>query len=332
MKASVVVPVYNEAANLPVLYQRLAQVLGELGLDWELILVNDCSRDDSWQVIRDLHARDARVKGLSLSRNFGQQSAIAAGLRHATGDVVVVMDADLQDPPELVPELLRKLSEGHDVAYAIKRSRREPLLRGILFGLFYAIQTRLAEPKMPAGAGTFCAMTRRVVDVLNRMGEHSRYLSGLRAYAGFQQVGVEFDRPERHSGKPQQSFGKLLRMGLDAIFAYSYIPARLASILGLATAAVALGVTIWVLYGKLVAGTAILGWASTMVSHLFIGAVQLICIGILGEYVARIYEEVRRRPLYIVAEAVGLTSEENAFPNSEGRTLTNPEGSTFPGH
>jgi len=306
MRTSVVVPVYNEAANLPVLYERLAETLNAMGHEWELVLVNDCSRDDSWEVIRKLHDKDPRVKGLSLSRNFGQQPAIAAGLHHATGDAVVVMDADLQDPPELLPTLLAKLGEGYDVVYAVKRSRREPLLRAALFGLFYEVQTRLAEPKMPRGAGTFCAMTRRVVGVLNRMGEHSRYLSGLRAYAGFRQVGVEFDRPERHSGKPQQSFGKLLRTGLDAIFAYSYVPARLASILGLATAAVALGVSVWVLYGKWVAHTAIPGWASTMVSHLFIGAVQLVCIGILGEYVARIYEEVRRRPLYVVAETLGI--------------------------
>jgi len=306
MRTSVVVPVYNEAANLPVLYERLAETLNAMGHEWELVLVNDCSRDDSWEVIRKLHDKDPRVKGLSLSRNFGQQPAIAAGLHHATGDAVVVMDADLQDPPELLPTLLAKLGEGYDVVYAVKRSRREPLLRAALFGLFYEVQTRLAQPKMPRGAGTFCAMTRRVVGVLNRMGEHSRYLSGLRAYAGFRQVGVEFDRPERHSGKPQQSFGKLLRTGLDAIFAYSYVPARLASILGLATAAVALGVSVWVLYGKWVAHTAIPGWASTMVSHLFIGAVQLVCIGILGEYVARIYEEVRRRPLYVVAETLGI--------------------------
>jgi len=306
MRTSVVVPVYNEAANLPVLYERLAETLNAMGHEWELVLVNDCSRDDSWEVIRKLHDKDPRVKGLSLSRNFGQQPAIAAGLHHATGDAVVVMDADLQDPPELLPTLLAKLGEGYDVVYAVKRSRREPLLRAALFGLFYEVQTRLAEPKMPRGAGTFCARTRRVVGVLNRMGEHSRYLSGLRAYAGFRQVGVEFDRPERHSGKPQQSFGKLLRTGLDAIFAYSYVPARLASILGLATAAVALGVSVWVLYGKWVAHTAIPGWASTMVSHLFIGAVQLVCIGILGEYVARIYEEVRRRPLYVVAETLGI--------------------------
>lgn len=312
MKTSIVVPVYNEAANLPVLYERLAAALNSPGQDWELVLVNDCSQDDSWQVIRQLHAKDARVKGLSLSRNFGQQPAITAGLRHATGDVVVVMDADLQDPPELVPQLLSKVREGYDVVYAVKRSRREPFLRSALFCLFYAIQTRLAEPKMPPGAGTFCAMTQRVVKVLNRMGEHSRYLSGLRAYAGFRQVGVEFDRPERHSGKPQQSFAKLLRTGLDAIFAYSYVPARLASIVGLATAAVALGVTAWVLYGKWVAHTAIPGWASTMVSHLFIGAVQLVCIGILGEYVARIYEEVRRRPVYVVAETLGLGREDDA--------------------
>ncbi len=311
MKVSVVVPVFNESENLPVLYERLAQVFAAQGIqDWELILVDDASRDDSWRVICDLHRRDRRVRGLSLSRNFGQQPAIAAGLDHATGDIVVVMDADLQDPPELIPDLLARIAEGYDVVYTVKRSRGEPWHRRLLFGLFYAIQTRLAQPPMPAQAGTFSAMTRRVVDAIRRMPEHSRYLSGLRAYAGFRQTAVEFDRPDRLYGKPQQSFGKLLKTGLDAIFAYSYLPARLASVLGFITAFVALGFTVWVLYQKWVTHTAILGWASTMVSHLFLGAVQLICIGILGEYIARIYEEVRRRPLYIVADKIGLNDED----------------------
>ncbi len=175
-----------------------------------------------------------------------------------------------------------------------------------VFNLFYTIQTRLAEPKMVAGAGTFCMMTRRVIDVLNRMREHSRYLSGLRTYVGFKQTGIEFDRPDRLKGKPQQTYRKLLRTGMDAIFAYSYVPVRLASWLGMVTVVFALIVAGWVLYQRLVTHTAITGWTSTMVSYLFIGAVQLICLGILGEYVARIYEEVRRRPLFIVAETVGL--------------------------
>ncbi|MBC7287659.1 MAG: glycosyltransferase family 2 protein [Armatimonadetes bacterium] len=307
---SVVAPVYNEKDNLPILHERLARAFADCGvLEWELILVDDASTDGSWDVVRGLHERDGRVRGARLSRNFGQQAAIAAGLDRARGDVVVVMDADLQDPPELIPQLLARIGEGYDVVYTVKRSRGEPWLRKQLFNLFYAIQTRLAQPPMPAQAGTFCALTRRVVEALRQMPERSRYFSGLRAYAGFRQTRVEFDRPARLHGKPQQSLGKLIKTGLDAIFAYSYVPARLASILGFVTAFVALAFTVWVLYQKWITHTAILGWASTMVSHLFLGAVQLICIGILGEYVARIYEEVRHRPLYIVAEEVGSDTE-----------------------
>lgn len=318
MKIAVVAPVYNESETVPVLYERLAQVLPGVAEEWELILVNDGSADETWQRVRELHRRDGRVKGLSLARNFGQQAALAAGLGQAERrlrsdeDVVVVMDADLQDPPELIPELVAELGRGHDVAYAVKRSRRESLGRGTVLNLFHVLQTRLVQPPMPRGAGTFCAMRRKVVTAINAMPERSRYMPGLRAYAGFRQTGVVFDRPGRHAGKPRQTFGKLLRMGLDAIFAYSFVPARLASLLGLVTALVALGFSAWVLYQKLISGQAILGWASTMISILFLGAVQLVCLGILGEYVARIYEEVRARPVYVVAESVGLEEDEGS--------------------
>jgi dolichol-phosphate mannosyltransferase len=316
VKIVVVAPVYNESETLPVLYERLAKVLSSLTENWELILVNDGSRDDSWDVIQRLRQQDSRVKAISLARNFGQQPAFAAGLHEAQKrlsshqDVVITMDSDLQHPPELIADLLRCLDDGYHVAYAIKRSRREPFLRRTLFSLFHAVETRLAQPPMPRGAGMFAAMRRPVLLAINSMPERTRYMPGLRAYAGFRQIGVEFDCPPRFAGKPQQTFAKLMRMALDAIFAYSFLPARLASLLGLVTAAVALVFTAWVLYQKWFTGQAILGWASTMVSHLFLGAVQLICIGILGEYIARIYEEVRRRPLYIVAERLGLEEEE----------------------
>jgi dolichol-phosphate mannosyltransferase len=305
-----VVPVYNEEVNLPTLAERVVATFAGRDVDWELILVNDNSRDNSWKIIGELNARDGRVVGVALSRNFGQQPAIAAGLAVAAGDVAAVMDADLQDPPELLLDMLAKIAEGYDVVYAMKRSRGEKLLRRTVFNLFYTIQTRLAEPKMVVGAGTFCMMTRRVIEVLNRMREHSRYLSGLRTYVGFKQTGVEFDRPDRMKGAPQQTFSKLMRTGMDAIFAYSYVPVRLASWLGMITVVFALLAAGWVLYQRLVTHTAITGWTSTMVSYLFIGAVQLICLGILGEYVARIYEEVRHRPLFIVAETVGLEAEQ----------------------
>ncbi|MCD6351077.1 MAG: glycosyltransferase family 2 protein [Armatimonadetes bacterium] len=322
MKIVVVAPVYNEAETIPELYKRLAATLDGQGAEWELILVNDGSSDETWQVVRDLHAGDQRVKGVSLARNFGQQAALTAGLRHAeermssSDDTCVLMDADLQDPPEFLPEMIARLAEGYDVVYAVKRSRRESFLRGTLFNLFHQIQTRLVNPPMPRGAGTFSALRRAVVRAINSMPERSRYLPGLRAYAGFRQTGMEFDRPERFAGAPKQTFGKLLRMGLDAIFAYSFVPARIASVLGLLTAAVALVFTAWVLWQKWFTGKAILGWASTMVSHLFLGAVQLICIGILGEYVARIYEEVRARPIYLIAEQVGLGEDQTSRPQA----------------
>ncbi len=297
MKLSIVVPVYNEAANLPVLHERIAATFEGRDVDWELILVNDNSRDNSWQVIGELNGRDQRVLGVAMSRNFGQQPAIAAGLAVAAGDVAAVMDADLQDPPELLPAMLAKVAEGYDVVYSMKRSRGEKFLRRTVFNLFYTIQTRLAEPKMVAGAGTFCMMTRRVIDVLNRMREHSRYLSGLRTYvAASKQTGYRVRPAGPAEGKAAADVPQTPADGDGRHLRVLYVPVRLASWLGMVTVVFALIVAGWVLYQRLVTHTAITGWTSTMVSYLFIGAVQLICLGILGEYVARIYEEVRRRP------------------------------------
>jgi len=305
LRLSVVIPILNEEEVLPALHERLAAVLDELGQEAEVIFVDDGSTDRSWEIVGEIHERDARFGGLSLSRNFGHQAAITAGLEAATGDVVALMDGDLQDPPEFLPELLAKLEQGYDVVQAVKAKRREPFWRRWAFGLFYAVQTRLSNVPMQPGAGTFSVMTRRVADVVRRMQESNRYVSGLRAYAGFKQTGIEFDRPERFAGVPRQTFGKLLKLALDGIFSFSHLPAKIATWLGFLFALLAMGVTIQVLVKKWITHEAILGWASTMTAILVLGAVQLICIGILGEYIARIYDEVRRRPPYVVRERIG---------------------------
>lgn len=304
MKCSVTIPILNEEETLPVLASRLRTVLDSLGCDWEVVFVDDGSTDSSWAIMGDLHRQDPRFGAVRLSRNFGHQPACTAGLQHVTGDVVVLMDGDLQDPPELIPELLSRLAEGYDVAFAVKRGRRESALKRLAFRWFYRLQTRLSTIPMVEGAGTFSAMTRRVVDCINAMPEANRYISGLRAFAGFRQVGVPFDRPGRYAGQPRQTPAKLIKLALDGVFSFSHLPVKLATWLGIATACVALLFSAVVLYYRLFTDLAITGWASTMLSHLFLGAVQLICLGILGEYVARIYDEVRRRPNYVVSELI----------------------------
>ena len=304
MRISVAIPILDEAETLPVLAERLRAVLEAISADWEVLFVDDGSTDGSWEVMGRLHEQDGRFAGVRLSRNFGHQPACTAGLQHVTGDVVVLMDGDLQDPPELIPELVGKMAEGYDVVYAVKRGRKEGFLKRLAFDEFYRVQTRLSSVPMVEGAGTFSAMSRRVVDCVNAMPEGHRYISGLRAFAGFRQAGIPFDRPARAGGTPRQTPAKLMQLALDGIFSFSHLPVRLAMWLGVITAVVALGVTLVVLYFHFFTDKAITGWTSTMVSHLFLGAVQLLCLGILGEYIARIYDEVRHRPHYIVADSI----------------------------
>ncbi|HJN17511.1 MAG TPA: glycosyltransferase family 2 protein [Armatimonadota bacterium] len=312
MRYSVAIPVLNEEETLPVLAERLGAALGGLGDDWEAVFVDDGSTDRSWEILQELHEGDARFGAVRLSRNFGHQAACASGLAHATGDVVILMDGDLQDPPELIPELTAKIDEGYDVVYAVKRGRREGWTKRLAFRTFYKVQTGLSSVDMPEGAGTFSALTRRVVDCINAMPESNRYVSGLRAYTGFRQTGLEFDRPARHAGEPRQTVGRLFKLAMDGIFSFSHVPAKLATWLGLIAATTCLVFSAVVLYKKLVSQTAILGWTSTMLSILFLGAVQLLCLGILGEYIARIYDEVRHRPLYVVADRICAAHSDNA--------------------
>jgi len=298
---SIVIPVYNEEATLPELLRRIAEILAQAGSEPEVILVNDGSQDASARLVADVCRADPRFRGVHLSRNFGQEAALAAGLRYARGRAVVVMDADLQDPPALIPKLLERWREGYEVVYARHTTReREGLVKRGAAYLFYRVLQGLAEHDVPADSGDFCLMDRRVVDLLTAMPERNRFIRGLRAWVGFRQSSVEFERPARFAGEPKYTFRGSLRLGLDGLVSLSKAPLKLGTYLGLLVSATSFLLGIAFLIQKLTVGFEVRGWASMMVTILFLGGVQLLTVGIIGEYISRIYDEVKLRPLYVV--------------------------------
>jgi dolichol-phosphate mannosyltransferase len=318
---SVVVPIFNEEENLPELRRRMTAALDETGGDWELILVNDASRDGSSALIRRFHAEDARVKLINLSRNFGHQAALTAGVHHASGRCVVLADGDLQDPPEVIPALVAKWREGFQVVLAERRTRADGNgARGMGFRLFYPLMRRLADlPADSPNAGVFGLMDRAVVDEFNKLPEHNRFIPGLRSWLGFKQASIPYDRADRAAGAPKQSLRKLIAYALDGMISFSNKPLRAATYFGFVVSMVAflLAVYYFVTFFafRKEAGS---GFTTIILCVLFLGGVQLITIGILGEYVGRVYEEVKRRPLYVVREAVGF--EGRRAPNGETTT------------
>lgn len=305
---SIVVPIYNEEVNIPELYRRLRAVMDNLDGTAELVLVDDGSRDQSLLLIRQLHEQDGRVCYLSFARNFGHQIAVTAGLNFARGQAVVVMDADLQDPPELIPDLVQLWQQGYQVVYARRTHRlREHWFKRFTAYWFYRILRRLADVDIPSDTGDFCLMDRRVVDLLNAMPERNRYIRGLRAWVGFRQTAVSFDRAPRYAGNVKYTFGKSLALAINSLVGFSKVPLRLSTYLGLAAAAVSLLMSLLVLYWRFFApNSPLTGYTIITVVVFFLGAVQLISIGILGEYIGRIYEEIKGRPLYTLSEVGGF--------------------------
>ncbi len=303
---SVAIPLYNEEGTVPELYHRLTTVLKSTKLNFEIICVNDGSLDKTLDCLTALQKKDPHLKILSLSRNFGHEAAATAALEHTSGQTVILMDGDLQDPPELIPALLEKINQGYDVVFARHTSRHDPVWKKFVIGAFYLVIEKLSHYKLPTNAGIFSAMRRPAVQVLCALSERNRYLAGLRTWIGFRQIGVDYIKERRFQGAPKQSFTRLLKMGLDAVFSFSYIPLRLTAILGLLVSFGAFLAILQVLYQKFVTNTAILGWTSELISILLIGGVQLITLGIIGEYLGRIYDEVKRRPYYIVSQKYGF--------------------------
>lgn len=305
-KLSIAVPFYNEEKNIEEFFSRLEKVLKMMDMPAEIVAVNDGSVDSTLDKLTVIQKKDNRLKIVSLSRNFGHEAAVTAALDNTTGQIVVLMDGDLQDAPEFIPDLVKKLEEGYDVVYAKHSKRNDPAIRKILFHVFYRLMDKISSYKLPLDAGAFSVMRRPVVDVLSQMAEQNRYVAGLRTWVGFSQTGLDYEKQARYAGKAPQTFGKLMKMGLDALFSFSYVPLRLATILGLIVSILAFIAIADVLLQKWVFGTAILGWASPLVSVLFIGGVQLVILGIIGEYLGRIYDEVKRRPYYVVKEKIGF--------------------------
>lgn len=306
---SILAPVYNEEAVLPELYRRVRETMDEAGELWELVLVNDGSRDHSAEVIAALHEQDPRVKGLSFSRNFGFQIAVTAGLDHVEGDAVILADADLQDPPEVFPEMIKRWREGYDVVYGVRASREgETWFKLLTAKLFYRLIYRITDINIPLDTGDFRLMDRRVISVLRRMPERNRFLRGMIPWLGFRQTGVPYERRARFAGESKFSgVRQMLPFALDAITSFSYLPLQLATYLGFGLAALSGLAIIAVILLRLLGPTSPLtGQATTLVIVLFLGGVQLISLGIIGEYLGRIYDEVKGRPLYLIDKTWGI--------------------------
>jgi polyisoprenyl-phosphate glycosyltransferase len=317
---SVVIPVFNEKENLPLLLARLAPILEHAAPGaFEILFVDDGSVDGSTHLLDGLRDREPRIKVIHFSRNFGHQAALQAGLEHASGDCVVLMDADLQDPPELIPSLLSSWRQGFEVVYAVRRRRKEGLLKRVAYASFYRTLRAIAEIDVPLDSGDFCLLDRRVAEVLLAMPERGRFLRGLRSWVGFRQIGVEYDREARHAGTPKYSLSKLIALAVSGYVGFSAVPLRLASWLGFITAFTGFALAVWVAIAKLAGIATPWGWASTIAVMLFIGGIQMLILGIVGEYLGRMYDEVRKRPLYVIRERVGFGRE------SSGRTSENAD-------
>lgn len=308
---SIVAPVWNEADSLPEFLVRISEVMGKSKLSWELIVVDDGSTDSSTQILLKQAEKEKHIRPILFARNFGHQIAVTAGLDYSRGDAVVIIDADLQDPPEVIPELIAKWKEGYEVVYAVRKERKgESFFKRITAKFFYRLINRITAIDIPLDTGDFRLMDRRVVDVLNQMREHHRFLRGMSAWVGFKQIGVPYERATRFAGQTHYTLRNMLRLASTAITGFSFFPLQVATYLGFASAGVATIAIPVVIALRLAGNQAFFGQATTLIAVLFFGGVQLISLGILGEYIGRLYDEARGRPLYIVRQAPDETNTE----------------------
>ena len=310
MLLSVIVPCYNEQEVLRTTHERLTSVLaGMPSLDYELIFVNDGSHDGTQLILTQLQQVDPHVRVLLFSRNFGHQIAVTAGLEEASGDAVVIIDADLQDPPEVIPQMVQLWRDGNDVVYGMRTDRQgESTFKLWTAKVFYRLINRLSETKMPFDTGDFRLLDRRVVDVINAMPERARFLRGMVSWAGFRQASLPYERAPRHAGTSKYPFTKMFHFAMDGIISFSLVPLKLAIWTGFLAIWIAVGGIVVAIVDRLLDKHLTRGWASLFVAVLFMGGVQLVSLGIIGEYLGRIYTEVKRRPLYVVQERLGFTT------------------------
>jgi dolichol-phosphate mannosyltransferase len=301
---TIIAPIYNELENLPILYARITETMDKSGQSWELIFVDDGSTDGSTDLIREIAKKDARIRPVIFARNFGHQIAVTAGLDYSRGQAVVIIDADLQDPPEVILQLIGKWREGYEVVYAVRSDREgETFFKKLTASVFYRLIFRITDVKIPLDTGDFRLMDRKVVSVMNSMREHHRFLRGMSAWVGFKQVGVTYKRAARLAGETKYPFKKMMKLALTAITGFSYVPLQIATYMGFISAGISLIAIPVVILMRILGSQQFIGQATTLIAVLFLGGVQLVSLGILGEYIGRIYDEVKGRPLYIVNEA-----------------------------
>lgn len=308
MKYSVILPVYNEQDNLDSLYKRVVKVLDNLKGDYEIIFVNDGSHDQTKEILIDLNKKNNKIKIINFSRNFGHQIAVSAGLNFASGEQVAILDADLQDPPEILPKFFEKLGEGYDVVYAIRKKRKENILKRAAYSLFYKILHLMASVNIPLDSGDFCVLSQRMVKTINSFPERNRFVRGLRSWAGFKQVGLEYERDKRLAGTSKYGLRKLFKLAFDGIFSFSFVPLQIMFALGSISLFLSILGVFWATYMKFftTAYNRVPGFATTTILIMFVGGLQLFSIGIMGEYLRRVYDEVKQRPQYIIESKIGL--------------------------
>ena len=311
MEISVIVPSFNEEKNVPLIYERLTSTLSQISDDYEIIFVNDCSKDNTLEVIKQISEKDSHVKYISFSRNFGHQIAVSAGLDMCKGKAVVIIDGDLQDPPELILEMYKKYQEGYKVVYAKRKTREgETWFKKATAKLFYRFLAAMTSIEIPVDVGDFRLIDQVIVNHLRNMPEKSKYIRGQISWIGYKQTFVEYHRDARLYGKTNYPLKKMLRLAFDGITAFSDKPLKMASAIGIISAILSLLAIVYALISHFIFDSAVSGWTSLIISVLFIGGVQLITIGIIGEYIARINNDVRNRPLYIIEEE-NIENQEN---------------------
>ena len=303
MLLSLIVPVYNEEKNLSLFFERSRKVLESLLIPFEIIFINDGSKDGSLTLMKSFSKNNDSIRFIDLSRNFGHQIAVSAGLDYAKGDIICIIDADLQDPPELIPVMLDKMMSGYEVVYAKRKTRQgESIFKTWTAKIFYRILSRLTTIEIPLDSGDFRLFDKKVLDVIRQMPEKNKFLRGQIAWAGFEQTYVEYDREARHAGETGYDFRKMLRLALDGITSFSNAPLKLVTYFGVIVSVFAFIATLFVLYSIYVIKSFVPGWGSLLISILFIGGVQMIAIGIIGEYLSRMNQNLLNRPLYVVRE------------------------------
>jgi polyisoprenyl-phosphate glycosyltransferase len=305
-KISVVIPVFNEEQILEKLYERLTSVLDKIDKNFEVILVNDGAHDGSAAIMKTLNQRDSRYKSIHFSRNFGHQIAISAGMNFVKGEACIIMDADLQDPPEVLPRFLEKWKEGYDVIFAIRTKRKENIFKRAAYAIFYRILRGISNIEIPLDSGDFCVMDRKIVDLLNKMPERNRFVRGIRSWLGFKQIGLAYERERRYAGEVKYTFRKLMQLAFDGVISFSFVPLKMATFFGFIVSLFSFVYALATLFQHLFTSTTVPGYTTIIIMVCFLGGVQLITIGILGEYIGRIFDEVKNRPLFLISDMIGF--------------------------